>query len=288
MALPAAPALPATAYRRTWLFDRVQDLAAAQGMLKLMQALDPARAKRLKLADPRGCYRALLSNVMRRFPLNLWSIMVEVDELESLSWAWSRGIPVAVNGWHWENSSPALDLAVATVAGGFGMESPNDGLSLHEAAGNLDRWVMTWWPGVHAAAPLLHEQSQPYTIRRPRGREWVKPWNGLPDLCLYVQGATRTYYLDTDFETADASPNPDWRLSEIRALEQQYKRAGPMWDHIYSLAVYVDEKPRERLRTLDAALRGDPLVLQTITRPAGRRATLASVFAAKEKRNGRS
>lgn len=273
-------ALPSTAFRRSWLLEAVEDLSAGQRCIRILRELgDEKRAGLLDPRDAKRCLIALYDHVEGLgFPVNTGGLREGLEwENDPVADVLAHGIPIEPLGWHPEQSRLAFDMAILTYGtwmGDHGLKL--DDVSMADIAPAVTKWVMSWWPGKFSSPDNWRGP------RAPRGRDFVSPWDGLPDLAAYCGGTVvrLSEWLTVNFEEQyESGNNPAWDAAHIRFMAKDWAAAKPVWDRIDKLADYVEAKPLERLKLFDSALRGERAALLQVTRPKpGTGRTLAQIF----------
>ena len=269
------PALPAQAFRRSWIVEQCRNAAAGQTFRKLLWQLVPATKATARSWNWQEIFQAVASEVGERFPIyEPDPALLEYGEAtldDYLDW----GIPVAPFGNTADLGGCALELTNVTVYPII-LEEPGECHTLRQDG--LLPWLGTWWAG-----PAVDKHGQwlrPW--RLPRGRKLTGVWVGVPDLIRWVRMDTGNMWLDTHPDDLDGSYGPRWSIGEINALTRLWQQAEPIHNRARALLQYVDARPNDRLQLLYRVLRGEPQALAQVTAPKVTR-TLVDVFLGKEK-----
>jgi hypothetical protein len=271
----AAPGM----YRRTWLSEALIEIYQDRKYKKfpeLYRQLDPVFFSRQKLS-PFMWYNEVMGYCADRFPLISPDEFYSVDE-DTHPFDYIPVQPQGFDAWNdpFESDSLALCLCV----------EPWFEYSSHYNDSNLKRHVSDYkiYPALPAQIAdvfLPKKRPRAKAPRPPRGRTWRKPWGALTGLVQMAYGATGFDILD-EYEFFDYGAH-DWNVSEIRSLENQWQKAGPLHKAILELKAHIDnDATNANLGKMALALLEDRETLKQITQPVKQR-TLAEVFDEKEK-----
>jgi hypothetical protein len=271
--------LPKTAMRRSWIMNLADERINL--FARLLAKLDPTRT----INHARGkmsAYFALLDYLGTLFPVFESEFEIYADEGEDpVLAAEQMGIPTDIMGREYDDRFERSTWAALSAVEWFQSNSeerhqPNSYKS------NLDQY-----PALKPIQRYLEEfRTRDFVARalKPgRGREWIEPWNALPDLVKYVDSNTGIYWLDVSHMDISESGGsyPMWTIGEIRALAREWKQAEVVWERIKRLADYIDANPANRVWLLLAVLSGDPDARDEVTRYKARARkpkTLAEVW----------
>ena len=269
-----APVLmPATAYRKTYFANALDEYCGAGKFRRLLAALAPQEHARVQRSPNRSAIDWLVVLVrhihQHCFPLHGYFIAEVQDGDDELAENYAQaGIPYDALGVNWfddEIDSPALALCV---------EMSPDGESMTFACLDAQREALRYWMrDTTRVAPFEHWGD----LRPPRGRAWIEPWDAVAVLYKWAQSQTGNPWLDVSplIWNEDATLMPPWNLGEIRSLTRAWESAQPQYARALALMKHVDAKPAERLPLLAGAIRGDRATPSRISVPTGKRTTLA-------------
>lgn len=271
--------LPRTALRRSWLLNRADQRINL--FARLLAKLDPART----IHHTRGkmsSYFALLDYLGTLFPVFESEFEMYEDEGEDpVFYAAQMGIPTDVHGCEYDDRFERRTWAALSAIEWFRSNSDERGRT-DSYESNLNNY-----PALKPLQQHLQEfrgiDLAARALKPGRGREWIEPWNALPDLVKYVDSNTGIYWLDVShMDIAESGGTyPMWTIGEIRALAREWQRAEVIWERIKRLADYIDANPANRVWLLLAVLSGNPDAREEVTRykPGTRRPrTLAEVW----------
>lgn len=270
----APPVIPASALRRSWLYERMADVRAGLELRRELARLNRTAAAACDYRDPRACLGELYREAARRFPVAetyeteiLFANQSDLDDPEDWRQVLYYGIPVEIEGYHPDRGDKVCDLVCLDINQYFSQPSDLTHFGwTHPEADALARW----WPGKMAEAQRLH-------AGKPTGRKFTGVWCGLPDLVDYVRAETMNGWLDVNGDDVAEMEMPRWTADEIRSMETGWKKAKPVLARIEALTKYIAASLPKRLPLLDKALRGDPQTLAAISRPV-RSKTLVDIF----------
>lgn len=256
--------MPARAYRRTWIADRLDDMCGRGLFLAFLRQLTPAQAALVANATTNQQVFALLMHLNNHyFPIDDYvaaSVQMATDEGD-LDWedVLMMGIPVEVYGFEYERDADSDDAMVFCALS-------QDYTIRSEFVGVLEKYNVHEYAGRVGRIPKL-----------PRGRQWIEPWGDLGLMYEWINGATQNRWLDWNTEMLEQGGNPPWEMEEIRALAKDWKRSEPQVKRLTNFRRFLQTKPEVKIPLLAGALVGDKHALQRMTRPA-RVKTLAEVL----------
>lgn len=251
-------ALPTSAVRLTWLFERVNVTANMPADFRgLLRTLAPRKLAALADQSQWACYGALINHLGTLFPVDVYVVDWATELYEGGETWWTWGIPLNWEGcdYYYDgvgNTSLAVQL-IARFKDGASASMDSKELTVH-----LD-----------AIGPLLMQPLAPDLKKPPRGRQWRAPWQGLNDLWNWFNQNTGYGWLDVcAYEASETGDEgPPWNLEEIRHCQQLWRECEPILKRIYALMHYIDAEPAKRLPLLAGALVGDASTLKQITKP---------------------
>lgn len=276
---PAPIALPAPALSRLWFARFLAGDGLPEHFRPLLRALAPAEYAALAEPTPFNCYKALLKWLTHadRLPIAYYALdaLLEVEaqmragqiatpdeymddwgEHEGV-W-WTDTIPVDMFGVDYDDmpgeTSPAKALVLAELyAEAYGVK-----VNLFEAL-EPHRDLLQMLTPMIGGAPMYYQP--------PRGRAFVKPWDGLPDLCGWMGNGTMNSFCDisdVDVGTGDVEM-PPWTLGDVQSLMRQWQEAQQIMGRANALARHIDQNPRARLPLLHGVLHRDRVAIEQVT-----------------------
>lgn len=268
--------MPETGYCRAWFGNELKKRAGELFFGGLLNALAPERYARMEghgtLFQPydwRSHYFDLLDYCMTLFPICDYDFWIEDLSVQEVIW---NGIPVgcmgveALDGGYYSDydlddlESPAMALCI----------SIGDGLPPEEFKAALGQYI-----GILPGWLFEPNRDHPIkiTLKPPRGREWIEPWNGLPDLFEFANGMTGSSFLDysQNYAFSGEIRLPAWTVDEIKSLATLWEHSKPIYDRAMALEDYVNRRPDMMLPLLAGAIRGDGAAMHEVTRKKEKR-----------------
>jgi len=279
--VPNLAALPRElAYRPTALAERLMEKAGLLTFGSLLRRIALPVYDALADKSPFACYVALLRHIETHlFPIyevdEGWFEMSALEGDDPIGILEQDGIPIQLMGVDpWSEGPNAIESPAVAACLCFR---------------SWDRCYQDMTPETFEC--LAHIRDEPplttpfpvvavASVKPPRGRKWIEPWDKLRDLYAYCHAATGSIFLDNATSAHyDGAENPPWNVDEIEGLARDWKSAHPIVRRINEMRDYIDERPLERVPLMVRVLSRDREALREITLPVRREKMLCDVFA---------
>ena len=258
-------ALPATALSRTWFADLLMNDGLPYAFRSILRTLTPDVYAALSDKSAIECYKALLGWLAEdRLPLEVFATDAIDDFGHGGEWN---------DGMFWEPSIPCEVFGVS-------YEEPEQNsaakeLLIYEHAKRTFEYSIVHFPSLARYwedIAKYDDDPQGYPTKPPRGRRWIEPWNGLPDLCAWMTSNTGIACLDYSWDDihTGGTEMPPWTVADIQSLVKLWQEAKAIMLRADALAAFIDERPIERLSLLRGLIRHNHKAIREITRPTTR------------------
>ena len=261
--------LPDNAWRRSWLASVAREMTPPVDFRALLRDVAPARWRSMPAGNRSmvGCYQELLRHLEQRFPIDMGVYDQLSFGMEGSEMWWWDGVPIGPMGLDEDSildSTPAIAVChVYSIAAIKKYDSRHvwDALGALNSMAPFSAQFGAWFA-------RDNREIVPKTLRTPgRGRRWIGPWDGLPDLYAWVTHETGWGWLDTTYlDICESGAYPVWDADEIRDIDASWRVCRPIHQRIMRLVTHVDRDPARNVPLLAGALRGDRDVLIQLSR----------------------